>query len=575
YKCPACERAFVHLSKALQHQKSHSTNRDFHCSLCMFSFKHKTNLQRHARKMHQDQVDCLPSKTPSKQVQESEEQGNPCAECNRNFASWNILQRHRESVHRQVERHMCDICGRLFNHKQHLLRHIRKVHKIDYWKRCEQCGEKFTQGEQILIHNFKIVEGRGNPCPECDKNFASWSGLQRHRKSLHGKAEGHTCDECGKLLSHKRHLYQHLREVHMKEYKNRCEQCGKSFSRSHGLKRHIESMHGSSAVIILTRRSMRQLEMTVDYPRGVKFPEDIKELSWTKRGDNFEPNLSPKVDEADAFSLYVKPIRVESLEALHSSFVRMRNHQHDSPKTQAFCSIVRAVSNSHVVFQHEGTPLRNGMSRDPTSAVEHACSSKTGSVDVAQDDERVQDAAERTKMTNNSLKPTHLDRLYKCSICDKAFAYLSRALEHQKFHSTNRDIHCSMCMSSFKHKSAFNCHVRKTHANQVDCLPSRTPSKQVRESEERGNPCPECDKNFASWRILRQHRKSVHGNGERYVCEECGKLLCHKRHLSRHIKEVHTRDCQERCRQCGGTFSRSYLLKRHMKRVHGGDQGEN
>ncbi|TGZ73453.1 hypothetical protein CRM22_001508, partial [Opisthorchis felineus] len=118
-------------------------------------------------------------------------------------------------------------------------------------------------------------------------------------------------------------------------------------------------------------------------------------------------------------------------------------------------------------------------------------------------------------------------------------------------------------------------HVRKTHASQADYLLSRTPSKQVRESEERGYPCSECDGNFASWGILQKHRKSVHGIEQRHVCDECGKLLSHKRLLLRHTREVHSRGHQKRCEQCGETFSRPYKLKRHIEFVHGIDKGEN
>ncbi|GAA52495.1 KRAB domain-containing zinc finger protein [Clonorchis sinensis] len=172
----------------------------------------------------------------------------------------------------------------------------------------------------------------------------------------------------------------------------------------------------------------------------------------------------------------------------------------------------------------------------------HPYTSSTWSGNVTHDIRQRRYALEQTEMTMNSLYPKRLDNIYKCPVCDESFVRLSKALYHQKSHSTDRDFHCSPCMRSFKHKKNFNRHVRKTHANQVDYLPLKTPSKHVRESEERGNPCPECHKNFARWDILQRHRKSVHTTGERHACPECGKLLSHKRQLPRHIREVHMRD---------------------------------
>ncbi|TGZ69938.1 hypothetical protein CRM22_003460 [Opisthorchis felineus] len=152
---------------------------------------------------------------------------------------------------------------------------------------------------------------------------------------------------------------------------------------------------------------------------------------------------------------------------------------------------------------------------------------------------------------------------------------MSKALQHQMCHSIYRDVQCSLCMLSFKHNYALRTHERKAHASQVDYLPLKTPSKQVRESQEKGNPCPECGGKFAIWDSLQRHRKSVHGKEQRHTCDECGKLLSHKRQLSQHIRQVHRRIYQKQCELCRKTFSRPYGLQRHIESVHGGDEGKN
>ncbi|GAA43163.2 zinc finger and SCAN domain-containing protein 12 [Clonorchis sinensis] len=212
-------------------------------------------------------------------------------------------------------------------------------------------------------------------------------------------------------------------------------------------------------------------------------------------------------------------------------------------------------------------------STDPYRRIAYASSVEWEN--VTQDVEQPQDAAERTKVADKpSCRKPH-DRLYKCPICSNSFSHLSKALEHQKSHSTDRDIHCSICSCSFKHKSSLRRHTEKEHTGQTDYLLSKTPNKRVRESAVRGNPCPECGKKFTRWNALQEHQKSMHAKGGRYMCDECGILLSYKQHLLRHVREVHSRDFQKRCEQCGGKFSRSYLLKRHIELVHGGGQAGN
>ncbi|GAA54272.1 zinc finger protein 648 [Clonorchis sinensis] len=229
--------------------------------------------------------------------------------------------------------------------------------------------------------------------------------------------------------------------------------------------------------------------------------------------------------------------------------------------------------------QHRWQITKRLVDNGTTDQVITAQSNNTESMKVAQDDHDVDElphvSPSHTEKTYNSLYPKQIDSIHKCPMCDKSFAHLSKALEHQKSHSTDREFHCSLCMRSFKHKNTLRRHVRKTHANQVDYLCLKAPSEQVRESEERGNPCPECDGNFATWDILQRHRKSLHGKAGGHTCDECGKLLSHKRHLYQHLREVHMKEKHKRCEQCGKSFSRSHGLKRHIESMHGGCQGEN
>ncbi|TGZ70320.1 hypothetical protein CRM22_003265 [Opisthorchis felineus] len=206
---------------------------------------------------------------------------------------------------------------------------------------------------------------------------------------------------------------------------------------------------------------------------------------------------------------------------------------------------------------------------------ESAYASSERSVNETQDVEQPQDSTEQSEVADNSMYSKRLDNMYKCPECDKSFFYLSKALEHQKSHSDDRDVYCGLCTCSFKHKRSLRRHVSKTHANEVHYPPSKSTNNQVQESEQIGNPCRECDRKFTSRNILQGHQEPIHGKVGRYMCDECGKLLSHKRHLIRHVKEVHRRDHQKRCEQCDKKFSRPYMLRQHIEYAHAVDQGEN
>ncbi|TGZ66007.1 hypothetical protein CRM22_005575, partial [Opisthorchis felineus] len=155
----------------------------------------------------------------------------------------------------------------------------------------------------------------------------------------------------------------------------------------------------------------------------------------------------------------------------------------------------------------------------------------------------------------------------RCPVCDKCFPFRSRVLEHQKIHLSSRDLQCDLCTKSFKRTSELYRHYRNTHADKVD-LPSRTPSKQVRESEACGNPCPDCDKCFRTWKALRLHRGFAHQRPERYLCEECARTFSRKKDVSRHRKTVHGTDAKYDCDICGRIFNRPDSLRRHIRAQH-------
>ncbi|GAA57322.1 zinc finger protein 383 [Clonorchis sinensis] len=165
---------------------------------------------------------------------------------------------------------------------------------------------------------------------------------------------------------------------------------------------------------------------------------------------------------------------------------------------------------------------------------------------------------------DESTKQTDQEVGHQCSACGKSFPSLSAAKRHQKVHA---NFHCGVCGNSFFNELGLKKHVRRTHASGPN-MPLKTSSKRVQESEEKGNPCPECEKCFSTWKNLFQHQRSVHRETTRQQCEECGAFFCRKWSLDRHMRSVHGTENNHICLKCGATFSCLNGLKKHVGIMH-------
>ncbi|KAG5454461.1 hypothetical protein CSKR_113127 [Clonorchis sinensis] len=158
-------------------------------------------------------------------------------------------------------------------------------------------------------------------------------------------------------------------------------------------------------------------------------------------------------------------------------------------------------------------------------------------------------------------------RRHSCGICSKTFRYPWMAEKHRRAHARTAALYCTWCEKSFLSKRGCQYHAKRFHSTGTS-LRSRTSSKLVQESEERGNPCPECGKCFLNWNILFQHRRSVHRQGTRHQCDDCGELFCRKWNFDRHVRTVHGKKDNYICVYCRKKFFRPDCLKKHLREVH-------
>ncbi|GAA52237.1 zinc finger protein 629, partial [Clonorchis sinensis] len=290
-RCPVCGRTFQYRAKLTWHQKSHTNYRAFQCSLCSNAYKYEANLRGHMKAKHSSES-TRPLRTSREKVQESNEAGNPCSECNKFFKSWKYLQQHQQSVHKGASGAICEKCGVSFSQKHSLHRHVRTVHEQLNRVTCAQCGKSFRSSFDLNRH-IKIVHKAASnfevhQCPVCGKTFRYRGSLMGHQKShtnhhdfqcslcsnaykytsdLYGhmrakhaaeitgtyrtssetvqksREAGNPCFECNKFFKSWRCLQQHQQLVHKGAGRSLCEECGNIFSQKKILYRHIRNVH--------------------------------------------------------------------------------------------------------------------------------------------------------------------------------------------------------------------------------------------------------------------------------------------------------------------------------------------
>ncbi|CAG9763080.1 unnamed protein product [Ceutorhynchus assimilis] len=160
------------------------------CQLCQKNFHQSAHLHRHLKFVHGI------NRGPRL----------PCPECNKTFMSKESLQRHNNTLHKNLwSTVQCDICGKIL--KGHLDSHIKYAHTKEFHFYCESCGKGFVNGGQLKYHKITQHEKQCRllKCPEegCGKMFKGAPGLQYHQKAAHTEKNANiVCSECGKSYKH-------------------------------------------------------------------------------------------------------------------------------------------------------------------------------------------------------------------------------------------------------------------------------------------------------------------------------------------------------------------------------------
>ena len=167
-KCSYCDKKLsTEFSKKL-HEKTHvDVDPQFKCNICSAKFVYKQSLNRHLRK-------------------HSGEKPHKCRYCSSTFAEKYVLQNH-ELTHSGDRDTKCPHCPKMFT-KIGIKRHVREVHLEIKPFKCDSCDKTFPSRSKLKIH--EVVHQRPEKvchllCDICEKGYASYSSLVRHKRKTH------------------------------------------------------------------------------------------------------------------------------------------------------------------------------------------------------------------------------------------------------------------------------------------------------------------------------------------------------------------------------------------------------
>ena len=98
---PGCEKTFTSKKSLVEHNRTHTGERPYECSICFATFSQLSSMQKH-----------------------------------------------KKGIHDQSQPYLCDQCGRAFSQISNLIRH-KRIHSGEKPYECKECGKKFISGSNL------------------------------------------------------------------------------------------------------------------------------------------------------------------------------------------------------------------------------------------------------------------------------------------------------------------------------------------------------------------------------------------------------------------------------------------
>ncbi|KAG8259372.1 hypothetical protein J6590_014840 [Homalodisca vitripennis] len=198
YKCPSCDKSYLHKGNLNKHIKYEcGERRPFHCTVCSYSAKQKGNLKRHMKK-HKNSVI---SSYANVLVEETGLEKYKCPSCDKSYLHKGNLNKHIKYECGERRPFRCTVCSYSAKQKGNLKEHMKK-HK----------NSVISSYAKVLVDETGLEKYK---CPSCDKSYLHKGNLNKHIKYECGERRPFHCTVCSYSAKQKGNL-----KLHMKKHKN-------------------------------------------------------------------------------------------------------------------------------------------------------------------------------------------------------------------------------------------------------------------------------------------------------------------------------------------------------------------
>lgn len=170
---------------------------------------------------------------------------NRCRHCEELFRDKVTLESHINIKHLGVKMFTCD-CGVQFASKSGLKKHKLSHSEFQEKFTCHICNYITSDKNRLKCHVLRIHDNvKRFPCDVCGKPFFTSTEVKDHKSRLHSNKHDFQCHVCNKRYNEQKFLDQHIRAVHLTidDEPQQCQECGGIFKGIQNLRKHIKHIH--------------------------------------------------------------------------------------------------------------------------------------------------------------------------------------------------------------------------------------------------------------------------------------------------------------------------------------------